>query len=826
VRLGDPRGVRRLLVRPEEGRYEALGQLGVGGAGEVLQLHDRALNRVVAAKVLHDHLASDPGMNARFLAEAQVVAQLEHPAIVPVHDVGLLADGRAFLTMKEIHGDTLRALIAELHRARQGAAWGTTASGWTLRRLIEALRTVCEAVAYAHARRVIHRDIKPDNVMVGDLGQVYVLDWGLAMLLDPADEADGRPRAEPPAPEPGQPSRTRFGQAVGTPAYMPPEQARGERAALGPWSDVWALGATLYATLYGRPPYRGESPDQVLDQVRRGPPRPVRAVPPPPELEEIRARCMAFEPADRYPDARAVAGALGAWLEGALARERALSRVERARGLLPDLAEARARALRAREQARARIVTLRRSDDLPTKEKAWALEDEAAALSERVDTLYDQVLAEARLALGQVPDLPEARDLIADRYRERCEEAEASGDLRAAREFRAQLAAHDDGRHAEFLRADEELVLITSPPGAMARVLRYELRSRRLQLVPVAELGPTPVWGHRLPVGSYLVELHHPDCEPVRYPIELRRGEGWRPVPPGAADVTPVALPAKGRVLPIERPVLAGWFVSGGDGLAPGALPRQRTWVPSFSVVHRPVNHQDYLAFINDLVASGGDAAARVPRLHDRDADRWAPLYLPQRDGRFGLEAEVCGVHIEAAAPVVGISGEDGLAYCRWLGRQTGLPWRPLGELEWEKAARGVDARKFPWGDEADPAFHCMQDSALPHPGPPAPGAYPVDLSPYGVSGMAGGAATWCAELHRPSGPPRRGSSVIPPEPPTDAELGPAGPGVRRAVRGGAWDLSAEACRSAARSSWPSARPSARIGLRIGRSLDLDLDPG
>lgn len=819
VRVVPSSQTRRLAARPDADRYNKRVTLGVGGAGEVHRLLDRSLNRLVAGKVLHEHLAEDPGMNARFLIEAQVLSQLEHPAIVPVYDVGRMPDGRFFFTMKEVQGDNLRALIAELHRARTEAGFQPTAAGWTLRRLIDAFRTVCEAVAYAHQKGVIHRDLKPENVMVGDFGQVHVVDWGLALVLAHRDEDLTQPQRKTTV---GGRHRTRFGVAVGTPAYMPPEQARGDRDKLGPWSDVWSLGATLYALLYGRPPYRGDTPNDVLDQVQAGPPRLRRSPAVPPELEEIRSRCMQMAPADRYADAGEVAEALSLWLEGARAREKALALVEAAHALRPELDAARQEASRARERARAALVGLRSGDSLAVKEKAWALEDAAAHQSEVVVGLYQELATKARLALTQVPDLAEARALLAAAYRERAEEAESLGDLRSARDYTEQLRAYDDGQHADFLRAEGTVELHTSPSGAMVRVLHYEPRARRLQLAPFRDLGPTPLGPMDLPVGSYLFEIHHPRCEVVRLPVRVQRGELWSTVAPGERQPTPVVLPQKRRLLPFERYVPAGWVAIGGDASAPGALPRHRLWVGDFAIALRPVNNHDYLAFVNALAKElGPDAAqARVPRLVDRSSRQLLPLYQPRGDGTWVIPPEAQGLRLDPAAPVVGVSWHDAQAYCLWLAARTRLPWRLPGELEWEKAARGGDDRPFPWGHRADPAFHCMQDSAIAHAGPPAAGSFPVDISPYGVHGLGGGTQDWCAEAYRPGGPPHRGSIATPPATPSAKDIRPRAHAPRRVIRGGAWDLPADACRAASRAALSAGRTARNVGFRVARSID------
>ena len=159
------------------GAYEDLGMLGRGGMATVRRVRDPELRRVMAMKILRPELASIPRAHSLFRAEAQTSAQLAHPGIVPVHEIGELPDGQVYFTMKEVHGRTFTEVIAEVH--------DTTAalSAWSLPRLVGAFRQVCDAVAYAHARSVVHRDLKPDNIMVGDYGEVLVLDWGVAKTL-------------------------------------------------------------------------------------------------------------------------------------------------------------------------------------------------------------------------------------------------------------------------------------------------------------------------------------------------------------------------------------------------------------------------------------------------------------------------------------------------------------------------------------------------------------------------------------------------------------------------------------------------------------------
>ena len=235
------------------GRYRPLAELGRGGTARVVQAHDPELNRTVAVKVLLDERAT-PTSRARLLAEAKVIAQLEHPAIVPIHDIGQTEEDGLYYVMKEIRGDSLRHLLTAL---REGDA--KLAEQWDRPALLRAFVRVCEAVEYAHARGVLHRDIKPSNIVFGDFGAVYLVDWGLARVMGkPEIEAESgteahaevsaavRPRE---LPETHDSHETQHGAVLGTPGYISPEQLSQRSSELDGRSDVWSLGAILYELL-------------------------------------------------------------------------------------------------------------------------------------------------------------------------------------------------------------------------------------------------------------------------------------------------------------------------------------------------------------------------------------------------------------------------------------------------------------------------------------------------------------------------------------------------------------------------------------------------
>jgi tetratricopeptide (TPR) repeat protein len=318
--------------------------------GIVLRASDPDFGRTLAVKVLLDHRSDDEAACRRFLDEARLCGQLQHPGIPPVHEMGTVPDGRPFFAMKLVKGDTLAALLDRRANPAED-----------LPRWLAVFEQVCQTVAYAHSRGVLHRDLKPLNVMVGAFGEVQVMDWGLAKILSAPADAAVTAAAESSTLDtgggPGPPEETAPGSILGTPAFMPPEQARGQIDDLDERADVFALGAILCVILTGQAPYGSARP--ALQQAKEG------------GLAEARARlegcgadgglvrltlgCLAFRPADRPRDAAAVAGAVAAYRAGV---EEQLRQAEVARAAAQARADAEGR---ERQAAQAKAAAERRA---------------------------------------------------------------------------------------------------------------------------------------------------------------------------------------------------------------------------------------------------------------------------------------------------------------------------------------------------------------------------------------------------------------------------------------------------------------------------------
>jgi serine/threonine-protein kinase len=412
---------------PAEGRLLIEEEIARGGMGAVLRGRDTELGREVAVKVILEKHRRHPEVVQRFIEEARVAGQLQHPGVVPVYELGQLSDQRPYFTMKLVAGQTLarllheRALSGGVALASQGALPGPMQprSLSDLPRFLKIFEQVCQTVAYAHSRGVIHRDLKPANIMVGAFGEIQVMDWGLAKVLAEGQERPSRGalteictarsvRSSPGA-ESSRGSVTEAGTVLGTVAYMAPEQARGEIDQLDERCDVFGLGAVLCEILTGQPPFTGK-PESAERKSRQGDLADAFArlecCGSDPELIALAKRCLAPEPAARPRDAGVLAAELTGYLEGVETR---LRRAELER------AEAQVRATEERKRRRVQLglagvvvllLVVGGSGAWFVQQQRQARASEIARQQQETDASAALAMAEARLLLDQARAAP------------------------------------------------------------------------------------------------------------------------------------------------------------------------------------------------------------------------------------------------------------------------------------------------------------------------------------------------------------------------------------------------------------------------------------
>lgn len=743
-------------------RYQVLGRLGAGGMGEVWQVHDRHLHRALAMKILH---VARPDLAVRFQEEAQVLAQLQHPNIVPIHEMGSLDDGRLWFTMRLVRGETWHA---RLKGCTPGPIW--------LRDQVQVLLRVAQAVAFAHDQGVVHRDLKPNNIMLGAFGEVMVLDWGIARLMRNSAVISTQQGAR---------AATGSGVVMGTPMYMGPEQALGQVDAIGPPTDVYALGAMLYTLLAGQPPLPITSTPATVLQVR---PAPLPDTTPAP-LRQLCGAAMAIEPSARPANAGIFARTLSRWLSGAADRVRARKLLERTAEQAAQIATLSAQIEAAQQSADALLATV--PPYAPASEKApgWAEADRALAARDRRTILHAERLHLLRTALNLTPDLLEARQQLAQHHRVEAQAAEARRDGATAAAHLHALATYDDGTHAAWLAGQATLHVQSDPPGQRVQIGGWRTVGRRQIPARVTTRGVTPMTAS-LAAGAWRISVGQ-----VVVPVALGRAE---------TQTITVPMPPPDLLGSDRCYVPAGDFEAGGDANAPDCVPRTRVHVPGFIMRRDPITNAEFIAFLDALVQAGqGD-----------EADRWAPrepasgshqpVYQRTAQGGFAVGTDAEGVVWTLDAPVVQITWHAAMAWCAWAAQRDGVPWRLPHELEWEKAARGPDGRFYPWGDGFDPSFVRMLQSVEGKPRRCPVDAHPADVSPYGVRGMGGNVRDLCLNAWERGAPPRRLQITLPAT--DDQRL--------RSTRGGSFYSQPHFCRAATRFAGPVDQGFASVGFR------------
>ncbi|MFA7184353.1 MAG: bifunctional serine/threonine-protein kinase/formylglycine-generating enzyme family protein [Victivallales bacterium] len=753
-------------------RYSHIKTIGLGGVGAVLSAYEPGLNREVAIKILRPAFRSKVDALKRFVREARATAHIEHPNIVPVHQLGVFSDNGAFFSMKKVEGRDLRSVIRKLNEGKEEFI-----KKYTLRQLLQIFVAVCNGVAYAHTKGIIHRDLKPANIMLGDYGEVMVMDWGLVKYRSEKDtsELEWEVEFDPDFKTVGYEDAlsTIQGSVSGTPAYMAPEQAGGRNEDVDERTDQYSLGAILYSILtWETAPF--ESPmttNQVLNSVvngdfkrprKRAPKRKISR-----ELEAICLKAMSLEKADRYENVESLVRDVKNYLEGYPVTAyrgswaRRFFKIVRRRPLIPSAAVVALftflavigilhfeNVSRVSNLERFAVYSIGLGDNYYWKSiKAYQRMQEeyekpvGEASYNKISRFYEdfnryKLEFNSNYSVG-VQFLFQAEDLggpskkinqeLLKVLKQQLDFSLLTGNYEETRSLVKQLRLRRHRVFAEIIGSDQEIyeqikmiirnegiIKLTSAPNGIK--VYYEESNDDDGLSKKTFMGTTPC-EEKLSVGSYLLFF------------EGKRGVVKCPVQISCGRVNPVEVSIPDKIPDGMCYIPAGKFCFG----ARKSLNRMDEYfLPAYFISRYEVTVGEYLEFWKTLKSPKDKNHYRARYLFSNGDFKYITVW--DEDGQLnkGFEPDM---------PIVGITGKAAEAYCKWLSKKLGVFLRLPTNLEWEKAARGVDGRTFSWGNTHNVKAALCWDNKVAREkyqiAAPV-GSFPEDKSVYGVMDMVG----------------------------------------------------------------------------------------
>ncbi len=777
--------------------FRNMGEIGRGGTGLVMGATDAALGRLVAVKLLLPEYRFSREHIERIVREARATAQLEHPNIVPMHSLGIDKKYGVYFTMKKLQGDTLRNILRQL---RDGNPEYILEYPWT--KLLAIFLKACQGISYAHSKGVIHRDLKPENILVGKYGEVTIIDWGLVRKMKPVktsvdisndreftvEKNEGKEEIRFAGKEHSNLTVDDF--INGTPRYMAPEQAVGWNSKLDHRCDIYAMGVIMYEILTFHNPFEGlKIESEVLNAVSNGNYSPPRQTKPngksiSPELEAICLKAMALQREERYQSItdlihdiynqqseREVTAYKAPWYANLLkwSKRNPLKVAVLIGAFMAVLASAFSVLLLDHFSYRTYITQIqdlrvrgkgclqelgKMLDDrtlllqnLPLFSSFAGYEVTATLKIEEKESELINIYDQAYLLLNGLSTISQQRPLVnairEEIITERLEFArkyQRMGEINrwlgmARTEFGANFEYSTPKMNVflneieKYRRGDCQLHFVSQPFGAEVEIFpviqdpidnSLKISQEPLKMPMLSrQAGKYP-----LPKGNYLLKFFLPDRPTILYPLCLFHGE--------SLDLV-VQIP---KSIPPEMV-----YVPGGRCLLGGKASQSTQFrnvnIPGFFILDREVTFAEYLEFWLDL----GSETERIRHLSlvHLSAGNYTPVPAWSPDGQL----------IEGLAlnnPVVGINAQSAMAFCQWLSHKSGRNCRLPSADEWEKAARGVDGRLFPWGNFFDSGKAFTRENlqaSMTYGRWAPPRQFPGDVSIYGVCDMAGNVREW-----------------------------------------------------------------------------------
>ncbi len=764
-------------------RYTHIKTIGLGGVGAVLAAYEPELNREVAIKILRPAFRNKVDSLKRFVREARATAHIEHPNIVPVHQLGVFEDNGVFFSMKKVGGRDLRSVIRKLDEGNKEFL-----QKYTRRQLLQIFVAVGNGVAYAHSKGIIHRDLKPANIMLGDYGEVMVMDWGLVKYKAEKDSSEQEWEVEfdldLATVGHDDAMSTIQGSVSGTPAYMSPEQAGGHTENIDEQSDLYSLGAILYSILtWKTAPF--ESPmttNQVLNSVVNGDfKRPRKRTPKrkiPCELEAICLKAMALDKKDRYESVELFVRDIKDYLEGysvvaykgSLARR--LFKMVRRHPLIPSAAivsictflgvlgiiyfENESRISNLKNFARYSIVQgdgyylkalkayqkLQNEYKKPAGEACYKIINKFYTDFNRYKLEFNSNYNVAAQFLFQAEDMGGKsstinKDLLKV-LKQQLNFGLLTGNYDETRGLVKQLRLRRHRVFGEIISSDkkiyeqikmiirnEGIIKVTSTPEGTKVYYEAAAGAQERGEKKKILMGETP-FEKKLATGSYLLFITGKNGENIKCPIQVLCGQ-----------TNPVQISIPGKVPDGMCYIPGGKFYL---GTRKSLNQMQRSFLPAYFISRYEVTLKQYLEFWKSLKSPLNRKRYQGRYLFSNGDFKYVNIWDKNARLSKGFKLNM---------PIVGISGKAAEAYCSWLGEKLGISLRLPTNLEWEKAARGVDGRSFVWGNMYNAeATLCWDNKAgiKKYPIASPVGTFAGDESIYGVRDLVGNVREFTTE--------------------------------------------------------------------------------